>query len=543
MAGISEAVINCIDANDNFVVEAGAGSGKTYTLVEALRYIISTRSEEFAGRGQQIACITYTNVAANEIKTRIDNSPFVRVSTIHDFLWSIIRRYQRELRECLISENDRQTEDRRIDNIILDNTIIEYWQYGRKWTEGKVHHDDVINLSSLMFSKYPKLTKLVSDSFPIIFVDEYQDTQHKVIELLLDYLAMNNKYPIIGLFGDSMQKIYNTGVGELQRSDLTIIKKEENYRCSISVINVLNQLRPKLQQIPGGDNSSGSARFFHIPSDSSAAVTTMRSRLQAEGWEDSTSKVLMLTRRSIAKEQGWNDLMQVYHRRDRNYSVDDLMRRDDEFGETFEIIENLALAFNERRYGDIYNILPTATSSLKLDQHTDKISFFNKLTKLDNLRNEGDIGSVLDFVWNCQLVARTSRIIKLEESANSSVNDESKERLAEFLRDLRTIPYRQVVRLHQYLEKNTPFSTSHGTKGEEYDNVLVVIDDKLWNQYKFSAVLEGKTSANQYSRSLNLFYVCCSRARNNLVVLMLNSSKESISGARRIFGTDQVFEL
>lgn len=538
MVSIFNKVIDCIDARENFVVEAGAGSGKTYTLVEALRHIIGIHSNEYAANGQQIACITFTNVAVNEIKTRIDNSPFVRVSTIHDFLWSIISRYQRELRDCITTLNASQRKDKRIDNLDLSGVRIEYWQYGRKWKEGKIHHNDVIKLSSMMFSHYPKLARLVSDGFPIIFVDEYQDTQVEVINLLIDDLTNNNAHPVIGFFGDSMQKIYGTGVGELNHQHLTVLKKEENYRCSTSVIDLLNNLRPSLRQTPSGNNSSGSARFFYTTSDDATSINRMNSYLESEGWKGTDSKILMLTRRSIAETQNWGDLMAVYQKRGNNFAVDNLMRRDDEFGETFEFIENIVSAFNESRYGDLYNMLFTAKSdSPKLSSHSDKKFFFNKLTELQELCYEGAIGPVLDFMWDNRLITKSDRIVRLEESAQSN------EDLNRFLKDLRAIPYQQVAHLHQYLEEKTPFSTSHGTKGEEYDNVLVVIDDSQWNQYKFSAVLTGDEGATQYSRSLNLFYVCCSRAKNNLVVLMLDPSEASIDGARRLFGFNQVIEF
>ena len=48
----------------------------------------------------------------------------------------------------------------------------------------------------------------------------------------------------------------------------------------------------------------------------------------------------------------------------------------------------------------------------------------------------------------------------------------------------------------------------------------------------------------QYERSLNLFYVCCSRARHNLAVLMESeANNDTIAGARRIFGDEHVIEL
>ena len=99
--------------------------------------------------------------------------------------------------------------------------------------------------------------------------------------------------------------------------------------------------------------------------------------------------------------------------------------------------------------------------------------------------------------------------------------------------------------LYQYLNDKTPFSTKHGTKGEEYNDVIVTIDDTSWKQrYNFASVLENDPTNIHYERSLNLFYVCCSRAKHNLAVFMESKvTDETIAGARRIFGDENVIEL
>lgn len=133
MVSVSEQVIEYLNDRKNFIVEAGAGSGKTYTLVEVLSSLIQERSKQLLASGQQIVCITYTNVAADEIKSRINNDPLVRVSTIHSFLWSVIEPYQTELRVCLQAMNSGREENRRIADLDLTNKEIKYVQYGAKW--------------------------------------------------------------------------------------------------------------------------------------------------------------------------------------------------------------------------------------------------------------------------------------------------------------------------------------------------------------------------------------------------------------------------
>jgi DNA helicase-2/ATP-dependent DNA helicase PcrA len=57
----------CIDSNRSFVLEAGAGAGKTESLIRTLEYLIGQRGADLLRRNQRIACITYTNVAVGEI--------------------------------------------------------------------------------------------------------------------------------------------------------------------------------------------------------------------------------------------------------------------------------------------------------------------------------------------------------------------------------------------------------------------------------------------------------------------------------------------
>ena len=554
MVSVSEQVIEYLNDRKNFIVEAGAGSGKTYTLVEVLSSLIQERSKQLLASGQQIVCITYTNVAADEIKSRINNDPLVRVSTIHSFLWSVIEPYQTELRVCLQAMNSGREENRRIADLDLTNKEIKYVQYGAKWQEGEIHihHDDVINLSSRMFATYKKLSYIVYDRFPVIFVDEYQDTQEKVVKILLDNLGADvTRRSIIGFFGDYMQQIYNSGIGKKiynYNKSLKQIQIHENYRCTREVIEVLNKLRPKLRQVTAKKKpSAGSARFFYSSLDDYTAIQQMQEKLASEGWGQDDEKVLMLTRRSIAKSQGWNDLMDAYKKKGK-YAIDDLIRRDDEFGETFEYMESLAEAFNSRRSGNLFRLLENSFQGPKknivIDTHGKKKDLHSSLRELISLRENKSVGDVLDFAWEHQIVSKDNRITKLEEQAKHEADLERKNRYSAFLNAVWAVPYRQVIKLNRYLDKMTPFSTQHGVKGEEYDNVLVVIDDSTWNQYNFSSVFEGNDKESQYARSLNLLYVCCSRAKRNLVVLMLSPmTNKALDGAKRLFGSEYVTDL
>src|SRR5205085_2756319 len=91
----------CLDQGPptSFVMVAGAGSGKTTSLVKALAHLAQTRSKDLQTRGQKIACITYTDVAVKEISGDVGHDILFHVSTIHSFLWSVVRPSQLDIRE------------------------------------------------------------------------------------------------------------------------------------------------------------------------------------------------------------------------------------------------------------------------------------------------------------------------------------------------------------------------------------------------------------------------------------------------------------
>ena len=90
---INKKIFSCIDDEKSFIFNAGAGAGKTYSLIKSLKYLISTKGEFLKYHNNNVICITYTNVATEEIRQRLGNSRLVLVSTIHERMWDIIQSY------------------------------------------------------------------------------------------------------------------------------------------------------------------------------------------------------------------------------------------------------------------------------------------------------------------------------------------------------------------------------------------------------------------------------------------------------------------
>lgn len=299
----------CVNSNTNFVLQGGAGSGKTETLKLTLEYISENAPDT------KIACITHTNLAVDEIKDRVGEK--YTISTIHSFLNSIIKDFKKNLhavihelfrldlmiRDGLAVYDDVKTQNKaehekykkihekysgrlftvkkekeaKVEfkkiydgdpekyNAILndkidalnefmaqeiaakDHNIIKYndtrFNSYRELTYG---HDGLLDLAALLFETYPLLGKILQDKFDCIFIDEYQDTNEKIISVFLSKLPKQENI-LIGLFGDSMQAIYDDGIGDVSEyiADGTLqpISKEDNYRSSVQVKDFLNQFR------------------------------------------------------------------------------------------------------------------------------------------------------------------------------------------------------------------------------------------------------------------------------------------------------------
>ncbi|GAB3787733.1 UvrD-helicase domain-containing protein [Spirosoma horti] len=528
-------------------MEAGAGSGKTWTLVETLKYITQEKGSQLERTGQQVVCITYTNVAKHEITSRIDNHPLVVVLTIHEFLWLVCKNYQSELKKLIIEGNE--TAKKKIEGLAdkLSKKNIEYSQYGRRLEEGEISHDQVLSLATSLFVKYPKIARIVADKFPYLFVDEYQDTEPQTVTLLLKHLLVGNEDRfIIGFFGDAMQKIYNKGVGEIQDEALVTITKTDNYRCSQAVIQLLGKIRPALLQQPAGRNLPGEATFIYCqPDDLRLATNYLATQNWLEsqkGWNFKETKILMLTHKGIAAQQGYNNLLYVYDQ----YSAfrDRLFEKEERYIKFLcNTVEALVEQYATKRYAEFIQLL--SMRGWPLSRHADKVHLKAKMDELNRLRTEGTIGEVLQYIFDSKLLGKPGTMSEFEEEIKGEPSDDRIQRRKNFFHNLMATPYEEVVVFNQFVEELTPFATKHGVKGAEFTNVLVIIDDGAWNMYKFSDVFAGKDKGSaRYQRTLNLLYVCCSRAKDRLTLLNLASLDSStLANLNGWFGPSNVIPI
>ena len=89
--GADEIIQSCFNLNrpKSFFLFAGAGSGKTKSLVAGLNYINATIGRTLKLNGRKVAVITYTNAARDEIERRAQYNTLFEISTIHSFAWNL----------------------------------------------------------------------------------------------------------------------------------------------------------------------------------------------------------------------------------------------------------------------------------------------------------------------------------------------------------------------------------------------------------------------------------------------------------------------
>ena len=323
-------IFECIDNKRNFLLSGGAGSGKTYSLVQVIRQVIAENPTA------KVACMTYTNAAVKEIEERV-NHKNLKVSTIHDFIWDNIKHFQKELKSILISlANDEETrisiaEDSPIPTDYFDGLEkgVQYKEY-LKLKEGIISHDELLIVANYLFEKYPKLSSILKDKYQFIFIDEYQDTNRAIVDILLNHFKKSKKQNLIGFFGDAMQSIYDDGIGNLDEytgnaPDKVIeVKKVKNRRNPRKVIELANRLRTdgiiqepsndeNAPNMAGGQVKKGNLLFIH---SSNGDVSVVKQWLiEKHGWDFENAKEtkeLNLTHNLIADKAEFRRLMDIY---------------------------------------------------------------------------------------------------------------------------------------------------------------------------------------------------------------------------------------
>lgn len=603
----------CLDKypRTSFNMIAGAGSGKTTSLVKALSHIVTTKGDILKRRGQQVACITYTEIAAKEIWNDVENNSLAHVSTIHSFLWAIIRSFQKDIKKWVVQrivekqseiqtkiDNPRtRTRDRLVKQMDKLNAqigsieSISCFNYGTgsNYTNGILGHDDIIKLVTFMINEHKMLGTIISQKYPYIFVDESQDTFPNIVSSLRKIETEHTNTFCLGFFGDSMQKIFPTGVGEiLVETNWEKITKPENFRCPQQVLQTINAIRKPadgLEQVGGriedGKHIEGSSSIFILPADKNRTPNVKKvqkwgsDRFDDISWLSDDIKILVIVHRMAAIRLGFEHLYSAMNDDSPSAFKDGLLDGTSWPLKPFMLFILPLVAYqNQGLKFEVLNILrdqcpklsngtlkgtALRTALAELKTATDQ------LVKIMDVSSKSTVLDALMLIKNEELMVLDERIIDHINNtvAKNALEDDEDDSVAieiDAMQRFFRCPANEFLGYKKYSDDESPFATQQGIKGAEFEKVITILDDdegthNLFSYDKFFGlaplsstdeknITEGKD--NVIARTRRLFYVSCSRARKDLIVIYFTSdveqAKKSVAAAG-IFRNENIFTL
>ncbi|WP_043694405.1 UvrD-helicase domain-containing protein [Luteibacter sp. 9133] len=584
--GVDEVIDRCLhlDAPQSFFMYAGAGSGKTRSLVEALGKLRRRERDRLVYRGQRIAVITYTNAARDEILRRIEFDPLIDVSTIHSFAWRLIQGFDDEIRAWLkasIAESMAELQDKmqrarginktflknRADferkekrlNALDDMVSFHYSPSGTELKRGSLTHQEVIGMAGAFLRMAP-LRDVLVDLYPVVLIDESQDTHADVMEALLAVQAHAGDRFVIGLLGDTMQRIYMQGIEKLEAvvpQDWARPAKVMNHRSRERIVRLVNTIRAEVddqrqrarQDKPGGDarlfiTGYGAAKSLELEEEVAHRMAEVTGDAEW-GLGSQHRKTLVLEHRMASRRLGFDEVFGPLYETETlktslldgvlgpiNFLVDDVL----------PIVE-AGLSGDDFALVDCIRTRSPLFDGKALAQRADQLAAIRAAgegaRRLTELMRDHD--PVLK-----EVIAglRDSAFLEVPQALLLALNagdpdDEARadgDRVAQELyawRRVMTAPFSQVRAMALYARGLSPFDTHQGVKGLEFPRVLVVISDNEANGFTFSydkvlgvkavdrdAEKEAGGGDSQRAQTRRLLYVTCSRAEESLAIVI-----------------------
>lgn len=515
----------------SFFLFAGAGSGKTRSLVQALKHIATKYRDTLRLRARQVAVITYTNAACDEITRRVEYDPLFVVSTIHSFAWSQIQSFNSDIREWLrvnleteiaelIAEEAKgrsgtkasasrqasiEAKGRRLARLDEVRTFT-YNPNSDNRERNALNHSEVVKIFAAFLLEKSLMQRMFVEKFPFLLVDESQDTNKALIEALLTVQQAHASRFCLGLIGDTMQRIYLDGKERIENEipkSWAVPEKKLNHRSPKRIVRLINRIRGGADthtQLPRDDATEGWVRLFVFPlntADKPATEDKVRAFMaevtgDAEWNERGACKILTLEHHMAAKRMGFDKLF-----------------------EALAPIEQFRTAFLDGSFAPTrfftHNVLPLVTAQQRGDKFAaakivreispllSKDLLKGSLKPIDQLRNAQSAIDSLMALWEhgdptfaaiLENVAKT-KLFALPDSLTAAIaaaNVESAQNQDDELADpisnnvaallaFLDCPFSMIKPYASYVAREASFDTHQGVKGLEFDRVMVLMDD------------------------------------------------------------------
>ena len=426
-----------------------------------------------------------------------------------------------------------------------------------------ISHDTLLLYCKNIITNKDILKRLFSDRYPYILIDEYQDTDEKVVAIIDSIREYSNsrKKLVVGFFGDSLQNIYGSGVGILpKKEEYKSIEKVFNRRSSMQIVELIEKIRNDNfgQQSIYTDFDNGSYNFYisgddfnidtflqenHLINNTACLLMKNDDISKARGFDEILSVLKKFPRFSganfenVSKEYIQKNLQHMgWFLREILTFIDFIQKVRDDNSTVREIIQfitsnKLKLTFAVMKQF-IGNLREPNLSTLSIDRCIDEITNIQEPISGNDILKK--IFSLDDIAENILLNIKNRAYDYFYYSQDSEESEREMTVIDEFF----NLDISQFIKWYNYIfddskQESISYYTLHGSKGLEFDNVVVVLQDNFarkndYCKYYFENYGNPDCLDKRFSEVRNLLYVACSRAKLNLHVIYICSLQESI---------------
>lgn len=572
------------DSPKSFFMFAGAGSGKTRSLINALEYLDREKGRYLNEHGKQVAVITYTNAACDEIGRRLQYKSIFLVSTIHSFLWELVKNYQTDIKAWVIASIQSDIEElvnkqskgrggdaavkraeklqKKIERLERVKKVkrFSYNPNGDNIGYDSLNHSEVIKMGSAFIKNEETMQRILVNKFPILLIDESQDTKKELVDALLNVYEKHKKHWTIGMFGDTMQKIYIDGkecLSEAIPKEWVFPVKIMNHRSAKRIVALANSIRSTIddkQQQPRTDAIDGTVRLFIANSCGnketleSEAASLMSKVTDDSDWENVTAyKCLILEHHMAASRFSFNRIFEPLN----DSGAFDTSLRDGSIAELSflaNIILPLLKAHQEEKNFEVAKIMrqysPLLNKKSFAEQPEIQLSKLEQVEKavesLFELWNDNAIPSCIEVLRSIRRTNLFEVGERIDDILDDSYTGENVKIVA--LKKALTVPFDELERYAAYVSDQTRFATHQGIKGLEFPRVMVILDDTeaKGNSFSYEKLFGAKAKTDtdlsnekagketSLMRTARLFYVACTRAQKSLAVISHTENPEAV---------------
>lgn len=444
----------------------------------------------------------------------------------------------------------------------------------------RISHETLLKYTLKIISENDILKQIIYDQYPVILVDEYQDTSPLVIDCLylIEMYSKRIKHPfIVGYYGDVKQNIYDAGVGiEFTNIHKSIkrVEKTFNRRSSPQIISIANKIRNDSlhQESIYNDFPLGEVSFYNLNIERQDIIDFYINKWNIT--EKNKLHCLELTNEKVAERSGFIEFYDFF-RNSKWYSL----------GRNFDLLREYILSLDENKLGVTQKLL-FRLLDFRAKANKDTTMLLDILKKNDlngvvisDLRNLVD---TLQTITGDTLEEYIANIFNLYKKGNYRYDLCIKHIIAEEIKSPDGFKQFILNQLYYFLEDQensdedianyeksvnefmnidmsildlwysfvtdtcqdkTLYHTYHGTKGREFDNVIIFMNSRFGRKTQYFHdllnVLPLKNEQNEIRTDIesarNLLYVAVTRAVKNLCIVYFDDLTGIDKSVKEVF--------